>query len=121
MDEGESERTKETRRTWLLEARKRLGLSQTELAGRAGCSQNQLSKIETGVRQRIDRQLAEALGRELQMTREQVMYGDCPAGTVRIRGVIFGDEIISKHSAEELLEINWLAEKELEGYRIAVD
>jgi transcriptional regulator with XRE-family HTH domain len=109
------------RRLWLIEARKKRRWSQTALAKLVGCSQNELSKIETGERLRIDPQIAEAIGNHLKLTREQVMFGGLHARSVRIVGEILGDEVVSMHRSGEIIEIEWLVGDEMEGYRVAVD
>jgi ribosome-binding protein aMBF1 (putative translation factor) len=48
----------------MREARRRLRLSQIDLARRVGCSESQISKIETG-RVTPDKWLKEAIAREL--------------------------------------------------------
>ena len=48
----------------MREARRRLGITQFDLAQRAGCSEAQVSKIETG-RMRPEDWLREAIAREL--------------------------------------------------------
>jgi transcriptional regulator with XRE-family HTH domain len=112
----------ETRkRTWIRQAREKRGWSQTVLAGLVGCSQNELSKIETGERLRIDPEIAVAIAKHLQMTREQVMFGDPEPRIVRILGEVLGNEAISMFPTEELLEVDWLQAEEMEGYRIGVD
>ena len=48
----------------MREARRRLRLNQLDLARRVGCSESQISKIETG-RVSADKWLKEAIAREL--------------------------------------------------------
>ena len=45
-------------------ARRRLGLTQLDLAGRVGCTESQVTKIETG-RATPEQSLKEAIAREL--------------------------------------------------------
>jgi transcriptional regulator with XRE-family HTH domain len=55
----------------MREARRRLRLSQIDLARRVGCSESQISKIETG-RTSPDKWLKEAIARELGVTTWEV-------------------------------------------------
>lgn len=57
-------KTKIIRAPVMREARRRLGVTQFELAQRAGCSEGQVSKIETG-RIRPEEWLRQAIAREL--------------------------------------------------------
>ena len=57
------------------ERRARRGLSQPDLATLVGCSQNEISKIETGDRKRIAPQYIEGIARVLRMSRDEVAYG----------------------------------------------
>jgi transcriptional regulator with XRE-family HTH domain len=109
------------RRAWIIEARNRRGWSQTQLANLVGCSQNELSKIETGHRRRIDPRIAEAIAKHLGMTREQVMFEDSNSRQIKIRGEVLADETISMFASEENLQIDWLSGGHIEGYRITVD
>ena len=57
-------KTKTTKAPVMREARRRLGVTQFDLAQRAGCSEAQISKIETG-RAVPEEWLKEAIAREL--------------------------------------------------------
>jgi transcriptional regulator with XRE-family HTH domain len=118
LSDGERERR-------VKERMARSGLAQEDLAALIGCSQNELSRIITGARLRIDPKLAEALARELDMTREQVMFGDSQvylkAGKVPIVGEMLENETVSIYSHDESLDSDWLKGEEIEGYRVAVD
>ena len=57
-------KTTEPRAQTMREARRRLRLNQLNLARRVGCSESQISKIETG-RVTPDKWLKEAIAREL--------------------------------------------------------
>jgi hypothetical protein len=118
LSDGERQRHVEERMA-------RARLAQEDLAALIGCSQNELSRIITGDRLRIDPRLVEALGRELNMTREQVMFGDFQGGMeakkVPILGDILGNETVSIFVHEQHLDIDWLKSEEMEGYRVGVD
>ncbi len=57
-------KTKNNRGQAMREARRRLGLTQLDLAQRVGCTESLVTKIETG-RARPEQSLKEAIAREL--------------------------------------------------------
>ena len=118
VSDGERERRVEERMA-------RARLAQEDLAALIGCSQNELSRIITGDRLRIDPRLVEALGRELNMTREQVILVhfqvDMEAKKVPILGEMLENETVYVFAHEEHLDKDWLNGEEMEGYRVGVD
>jgi hypothetical protein len=59
-----------------------------------GCSQNELSRMETGDRQRLNPKYVEAIAKILRLTRDEVLYGNPQPKIVRILGEMQGDEMI---------------------------
>jgi ribosome-binding protein aMBF1 (putative translation factor) len=57
-------KTKNNKGQAMRDARRRLGLTQLDLAGRVGCTESQVTKIETG-RAMPEQSLKEAIAREL--------------------------------------------------------
>jgi ribosome-binding protein aMBF1 (putative translation factor) len=57
-------KTKNNKGQAMRGARRRLGLTQLDLAGRVGCTESQVTKIETG-RATPEQSLKEAIAREL--------------------------------------------------------
>jgi transcriptional regulator with XRE-family HTH domain len=104
------------------------GLSQPDLAlllskvAGVSCSQNEISKIETGERQRLNPRYVEALARILGLTRDEVAFGSPKAKIVRVLGEMLGDEAIRVLPEEEHLELDGFApDADTLGYRVAVD
>lgn len=108
--------------------RARQGLSQPDLAllvskvAGTSCTQNEISKIETGERQRLNPKYVEVLAKILHLSRDEVLYGISQHKIVRILGEILGDEAIRIFPNEESVELNGFApDGDTLGYRIAVD
>jgi transcriptional regulator with XRE-family HTH domain len=104
------------------ERQARRGLSQPDLAILIGCSQNEISKIETGERQRIKPQYVDAISRILRMTRDEVMYGSPQPRIVSILGEMVEDEEIRLYAEREHLQLNnFTPAAEIDGFRVATD
>jgi transcriptional regulator with XRE-family HTH domain len=106
------------------ERRARYGLSQPDLAILIGCAQNEISKIETGERRRPDPDIAEAIGRVLRMTRDQVLFGGPQSKIGKIVGEVLEDEAVRMYQEPEPLELalnGIMLSPDIDSYSVAVD
>jgi transcriptional regulator with XRE-family HTH domain len=102
--------------------RMRRGLSQPDLSLLICCSQNEISKIETGERDRLNPRLVESIAKTFRISREEVLYGSPQSRTVKILGEMQGDEAIWPYSEAEHLAINgFTPDTDTDGYRVVVD
>jgi transcriptional regulator with XRE-family HTH domain len=107
----------------IQERRMRRGLSQPDLALLVDCSQNEISKIETGERQRPKPKYIDALAQILRMPRDQVLFGFPQPRTQRILGEVYGDETIRLCQEPEQLELEFRLDLDIEtdAYLVTAD
>jgi hypothetical protein len=112
----------------VAERQAKLGLSQPDmsllvehLSGQK-CSQNEISRIETGERQRWNPQFLEVFAKILHMPRDAVMYGGAQPKIIKILGEMQENESIREYQEPEPLEPPGLTpDDNTVGYRVGTD
>jgi len=106
----------------LKRRREELGLTQTELAGLAVTSQQQIDRLEKGER-RLTRDWAVRLARPLRWSPMQVMFGDAGANAIQLLGEMTPDETVLAYSPEAIVRIEAPPDDaiDLQAVRVASD